>query len=177
MALLCSALLVLATVWLTLAWLRRRDHVARRERSARARLAERDARRVLENKGFVVLSEQARQNWSVLADGELVQFELIADYLVARAGERWVAEVKTGSRALSLRFGPTRRQLLEYREAFGVDGVLLVDAENDGVRQIHFRAPARRASACTGPLWRGARAALWLSAGTVLGLILAKWLG
>jgi hypothetical protein len=36
----------------------------------------------------------------------------------------------------------TRRQLLEYRCAFGVDGVLLVDAEARRVHVIDFALPA-----------------------------------
>ena len=58
---------------------------------------------------------------------------LRADLLVTRNGRRYVAEVKTGRTAPRLDCAATRRQLLEYRIAFGVDGVLLVDAESDCV--------------------------------------------
>jgi len=85
---------------------------------------------------------------------------------VEAAGVAWVAEVKTGERALSLLHGPTRRQLLEYRHAFGVEGVLLVDAEAQRVRRIQFREPAPRAGA--------ARALLWLGVGCLLGFALSR---
>jgi hypothetical protein len=112
------------------------------------------------------LGRQVRRVWSVLADGQEVSFDLIADYLVEAAGAAWVAEVKTGERALSLLHGPTRRQLLEYRHAFGVQGVLLVDAEAQRVRRIQFREPAPRAQA--------SRALLWLALGLMLGVALSR---
>jgi hypothetical protein len=49
-----------------------------------------------------------------------------------------VAEVKTGRWAPRLETAATRRQLLEYRFAFDVDGVLLVDADADRVSSIEF---------------------------------------
>src|SRR5262245_49938518 len=137
------------------------QHMARRRRvrrAARASDAERAAAHVLERAGYAILGRQVRRSWSVLADGQTLRFDLIADYLVESAGSRWVAEVKTGERALNLRYGPTRRQLLEYRQAFGVEGVLLVDAEAQLVQRVEFRelgaAPAR-----------AGRAWLWLGAG------------
>jgi hypothetical protein len=136
-------------------------------RAARAHQAERAAAAVLERAGYTVLGRQVRRVWSVLADGQEVSFDLIADYLVEAAGAAWVAEVKTGERALSLLHGPTRRQLLEYRHAFGVQGVLLVDAEAQRVRRIQFREPAPRA--------RAARALLWLGLGLMLGVALSRY--
>jgi hypothetical protein len=134
------------------------------QRAARAAHAERAAAQVLIRAGYAIVGRQVRRAWSVLADGEELGFDLIADYLVESAGRLWVAEVKTGQRALSLLHGPTRRQLLEYRHAFGVEGVLLVDAEAAQVRRIQFREPAREGQA--------RRALCWLAAGLVLGLLL-----
>jgi hypothetical protein len=128
------------SVWLTLWVVRRLDRRARRRRAARAQRAEREASGLLEARGFEVLGRQVRKSWALIADGEEMRFDLIADYLVRRSGQRWVAEVKTGHRSLDLRHGPTRRQLLEYREAFAVDGVLLVDAEGQTLRRVHFHA-------------------------------------
>jgi len=145
-------------------------HLARRRRmrrAARAAHAERAAARVLIRSGYAIVGRQVRRAWSVLADGEEVGFDLIADYLVESAGTLWVAEVKTGQRALSLRHGPTRRQLLEYRHAFGVEGVLLVDAEAEHVRRIQFREPVRET--------HSSRALGWLGAGLVLGLLLGRY--
>lgn len=161
-------LLVVATAWLTVRFIRLRDRQARVRRAARAARAERAARGVLEHAGFRVRGEQVRKSWALSADGERVRFELVADYVVERDGRAWVAEVKTGERALDLRFGPTRRQLLEYREAFGVEGVLLVDAEANSLREIHFHAPERVSS-------RSA-AILWFLAGAGVAGVVAIWL-
>ena len=156
--------LIVLSVWLA-SWLRRwLDRRARVRRAARAQAAERDALGVLEAGGFRVLGRQARQTWGVLADGEEVRFTLIADYLVEREGKRWVAEVKTGERGLDLRHGPTRRQLLEYREAFGAHGVLLVDAERRCLQRVRFfGAPVASAAVRDG-------ARRWLAIGLALGV-------
>jgi HAMP domain-containing protein len=171
-----GGLLVLVFVvlggWCALAlrrWLERRS---RRRRSARAQRAERDAAALLEASGFLVLGRQRRQRWALDVDGRALEFTLVADYLVERGGRRWVAEVKTGERALDLRHGPTRRQLLEYQQAFGVDGVLLVDAEGQRLQRVSFLE--RRLVAGQAP--RASR--LWLfAAGLLSGLALGLWLG
>ncbi|HET9625604.1 MAG TPA: hypothetical protein VFP84_29760, partial [Kofleriaceae bacterium] len=53
-------------------------------------------------------------------------------------GERLVAEVKTGEVAPRLATAATRRQLLEYLVAFGVDGVLLVCPELGTIQRVAF---------------------------------------
>ena len=81
-------------------------------------------------------------------------------------GKTCVAEVKTGERALDLRHGPTRRQLLEYQQAFGVEGVLLVDAEGGSVSCVSFLAPSEARG--VSPLWI-------FAAGLLSGLALGLW--
>ena len=147
-------------------WLARR---ARVRRAARAGLAERAAAEVLVAAGYAILGYQVRQDWSVWADGQEVRFGLIADYLVEHEGQRWIAEVKTGHRPLDLRYGPTRRQLLEYRHAFGAAGVLLVDAEARRVRRVQFldALPAQVSSE---------RVLYWIALGVLAGLALGRYL-
>lgn len=159
-------LVVIATAWLTLRLSKASERRAKSRRFERAALAEREAAHLLARAGFTVRGRQVRRSWSVLADGERVRFDLIADYLVEQSGRLWVAEVKTGERALDLRHGPTRRQLLEYREAFAADGVLLVDAEGERVREIEFCAAE--------PHVEGSRRVSWFAAGLCLGA-LAVW--
>jgi len=48
--------------------------------------------------------------------------------------------VKTGAHAPRIETSATRRQILEYRVAFDVDGVVLVDAEAGSVHEITFPA-------------------------------------
>jgi hypothetical protein len=51
---------------------------------------------------------------------------------------RLVAEVKSGKIAASLACAATRRQLLEYRLAYDVDGVMLVDMAAGRVHEVRF---------------------------------------
>lgn len=168
---LLGVLLAFAGGWLALRLKRAIERRARKRRAARAQHAEREAAGLLEARGFRVLGRQVRQSWGLIADGQELRFTLIADYLVQRHGQRWVAEVKTGERALDLRHGPTRRQLLEYRAAFAVAGVLLVDAEGQTLRRVHFpdsgqRPPTARLLVFGAGLVVGsACAAYWLSLG------------
>lgn len=116
---------------------------------ARARHAvegEAAAAPLLRRAGYDVVASQVPGGWTLLADGERHDVALRADLLVARGGRRYVAEVKTGKVAPRLDFAATRRQLLEYRMAFGVDGVLLVDADARRVRVIEFPLADERTS-------------------------------
>ena len=126
---------------------RERDRrVAHLARSARATAGESDASALLEDAGYRVLSRQVAGSWTVEADGEPQKFDLRADYLVAGAGRRYIAEVKTGRRATRLSNGATRRQLLEYWAAFEVDGVLLVDADLGTITHVEVDPSARFAA-------------------------------
>jgi hypothetical protein len=95
-------------------------------------------------------------------DGAIVPVDLRADYVVEHGGRRYVAEVKSGVFAPRLETAATRRQLLEYRIAFAVDGVLLVDAEEGRVRRVEFPLPLRAP--------RGGRLA-WLLVGVAAGVL------
>jgi hypothetical protein len=166
-ALAAALLIALASVWVTLRARRGLERRSKRRRAVRAQRAEHDAAFLLETRGYRVLGRQVRRSWGVRADGADVEFTLIADYLVERGGRCWVAEVKTGERALDLRHGPTRRQLLEYREAFAVEGVLLVDAEGQTLQAVAFRGGREVA---------GGGRALLFAAGVITGAVLARLL-
>ena len=86
-----------------------------------------------------------------------------ADYLATRDGSRYVVEVKTGAQAPRIETSATRRQILEYRIAFDVDGVVLVDAEAGSVHEMTFPALDRFASAGRGQGARGWRSSRWPS--------------
>ena len=120
-------------------WIARR--AASRRAVARARRAivgEVAATTLLADAGYEVLETQVKRSWTFHCDGAPVTVELRCDALVARAGRRLVAEVKTGARAPSLTTAATRRQLLEYAVAFRADGVVLVDAEAGQVLEVEF---------------------------------------
>jgi hypothetical protein len=123
-----------------------------RARARRAVEGEQRAEPMLRDAGYEVLERQARVVWTVYADGEPLEVALRADLLVARGGRRYVAEVKTGKLAPRLDHAPTRRQLLEYRVAFGVDGVLLVDADAGRVTLVELGVDEARGGEPTGAL-------------------------
>ena len=136
-AALCALALVLLLAARALA--RRRSRTLARRRSARAIAGEREAEDLLAGCGFAILDRQAQLLWSIDCDGEPHPVELRADLLVERDGRRYVAEVKTGISAPLLTNAATRRQLLEYCIAYQVDSVLLVDIDEQAIREVSFR--------------------------------------
>ncbi len=118
-------------------WLRRRTLRVRFERAAQG---EHRAEPLLRAAGYEILGRQVQGSWTLHADGEPIAVALRADLLVSKGGRRYVAEVKTGRLAPRLDHAPTRRQLLEYRVAFDVDGVLLVDAEANRIIEVDLDA-------------------------------------
>jgi hypothetical protein len=115
----------------------------RRRQWQRAQGAEFAAPRLLEQHGYGVIGAQVEGGYSLVVDGAPSHVSLRADYVVVRKGRRYVAEVKSGRLAPRLETAATRRQLLEYRVAFDVDGVLLVDAEARRVHQVEFPVTPR----------------------------------
>jgi hypothetical protein len=131
---------------------------ARRRRSSiritRALAGEERAPALLEGRGFTVIGAQVVVDHPVRIDDRVVAIPLRADYLATRDGARYVVEVKTGALAPRIETSATRRQILEYRIAFDVDGVVLVDAEAGHVHEITFPSLDRLAPASTSAGWR-----------------------
>ena len=137
-----------------------------KHRTRRALARERDAEPLLRQLGFRIIERQARRRYQVLRDGAPFEVELRADLVVRGRGRRWVADVKTGAEAPRLATQATRRQLLEYRVAYDVDGVLLVDMEDGVVHTIDFDLPS------ASPRARSSGWGLFV-AGVLLGILLA----
>lgn len=145
----------------------RRSRIARR-RGARAVRGERDAEALLEAHGYTIIERQATRVWSIETGDDVIEIELRADLLVERGGRSLVAEVKTGEAAPTLDNAATRRQLLEYRVAYPVDGAVLVDVEAGAVTEIGFPGLDRPAEV---PAARGVRAG-WVVAAMIVGAAL-----
>ena len=130
-----SCLLLVQTA--RLLWLRS----APRRQLERARLqgreGERRAASLLERHGYRIEAVQPATTWTIECDGEPHAVSLRADLLVSRGGRRLIAEVKSGECA-QLDTAATRRQLLEYSIAYGVEGVLLVDTHAERVQHVQF---------------------------------------
>jgi hypothetical protein len=163
-----------AAAFLALLAKRRIDKALERRRARlrgkRAIRGERDAEKLLRSLGYTIEARQPPAVWTVVCEGTSHDIALRADLLVRRGRARFVAEVKTGEAAPRLTTGATRRQLLEYRVAYDVDGVLLVDMEAGRVMDVEFPLARARPGARLAPVV----AALLTGAG--LGFAAATWL-
>ncbi|MDQ3036888.1 MAG: hypothetical protein M3Y87_31130, partial [Myxococcota bacterium] len=116
-----------------------------RRRALRAVRGEAHGERLLVAQGWIVEGRQVARTLRFTLDGAPIEARVRCDLVVRRGRRRCVAEIKTGALAPRIDHAPTRRQLLEYRLAFDVDGILLVDAEAGRVREVVFphavRAP------------------------------------
>ena len=117
-----------------------------RRRLRAAHAAERNAERLFVQAGYRVVDRQARRLWPVTCDGTLREVELRADYILRQGRRTFVAEVKAGHSVGQLNHGPTRRQLLEYKLAFRVHAILLLDVHRGTLSEVDFPAlsPATR---------------------------------
>jgi hypothetical protein len=112
---------------------------ASRGRVRRAIGGEQRAEELLARAGYGIEARQERAVWWMTVDGEEVEVEVRADFIVTARGRRFVAEVKTGGTAPDPTHPATRRQLLEYAHAFALGDVLLVDAEAGRIHVVGFR--------------------------------------
>gem|GEM_PF-561912 len=162
----CVAALLLAVVQTArlafTRWLPRHRIAAARAAGADGELR---AEPLLRAQGYAIVARQAPVSYDVAVDGERFEIALRADFLLERDGRRYVAEVKTGRLAPRLETSATRRQLLEYRVAFDVDGVLLVDVDAGRVHSLEFPSHAPGGSDEPRVGWL-----LWLALGAGLGL-------
>ncbi|AKV00642.1 hypothetical protein AKJ09_07305 [Labilithrix luteola] len=156
----CALALLVLLVLLGRAFSAWRRSRRARWRARRAVEGEARAARWLADQGYRVLGAQVEAEHAVHVDGEPVLVGLRADYVVERDGHRFVVDVKTGSQAPRIETPATRRQLLEYRVAFDVDGVLLVDAEEGRIHTVTFPRVERAESSSSSPIWLLAAAAL-----------------
>ena len=118
----------------------RKGRRATRRRNRMALDGEVTAEKLLKKQGYRVVDRQVVGEWWMEVDGEELEVQVRADFLVKRKRRLYVAEVKTGRMVTDPAFPATRRQLLEYRLVFDVDGVLLVDAENRRIHRVDFPA-------------------------------------
>lgn len=140
-----------------------------RQRVAKAHAGEVAAEDLLKSQGYRIAARQPRRTWSLEIDGESRDVELRADLLVKRGGRLFVAEVKTGAEAPRLETATTRRQLLEYRLAYDVHGVILVDMNAEVLHEVVFPLGEPHRGETLG------RVLLWFALGAALGVAAASF--
>lgn len=111
---------------------------ATKNRFARGRLLENQARDFLIQKGYKILDEQKQFEHKYFINNDRKLSTLIIDYYVSKNGKKYIVEVKSGQSAISASNTNTRRQLLEYSFAIPNDGVFLLDMENQKLELIEF---------------------------------------
>jgi len=126
------SLYFLGKMW-TRFWLRRR--------MGEARIAEEEAEKLLEAKGFKIIDSQRQAKVITYVDGKPHMGFVQADFIVEKGGKTYVAEVKTGSYAPDPTEPATRRQLFEYDFVYKPDGILLVDMVEKRIHLIEFGLP------------------------------------
>jgi hypothetical protein len=139
-AIVASALGLGLGAWIALAVRRMRETWRARAHNARGRRAEKAAQKLLEARGYRVAAQQLRTSYAVQQGETEHAVELVIDFVVEHAGERFAAEVKSGG-ASGLERADTRRQLLEYQLALGSRRVLLVDPERQQITEFAFPIP------------------------------------
>jgi hypothetical protein len=132
--------------------------------------SEKDAEKLLKKLGYTLLQKQPPASYWAVVDGEPQAVQLAGDLLLEQNGQTFIAEVKTGKSA-KLEHAETRRQLLEYQLAFGVDGLLLVDMDAKVVRSVRFPLPKKAGVAVVKAKGAVVR---WLAVGALA--VFAVWL-
>jgi len=136
-------LLVLSGAWLASKWRTLRDRNKAREAAKRGLQGERDAEKLIKQLGYKIVLRHPPATYAMAVDGDPQSVQLTADFLLELKGKRVLAEVKTG-KAAKLEHTETRRQLLEYQLAFGVDALLLIDMDAKQVRTVRFPLPKQK---------------------------------
>lgn len=137
LAALATAVALIA--WLALATRRVLTALTLRLRMRRAAHGEDVAERWLAANGYRVLDRQVTRRSTFYVNGEPIPFDVRADLLVERGGDRAIVEVKTGD-AADPRGTATRRQLLEYARVFGATHILLFDADRRRLVRVAFES-------------------------------------
>ncbi|MGK0446412.1 MAG: hypothetical protein ACJA2M_000180 [Polaribacter sp.] len=94
----------------------------------------------LRKKGFNILSSQEIYFHNYVVNGHKKQNKLIVDYIAEKSGKKYIIEVKSGKKAISLDDKNSRRQLLEYDLVIENDGVILLDMENENLQFVNFHS-------------------------------------
>lgn len=109
-----------------------------KKRFNRASVGESEAEDLLLDQGYTIEETQKSAKLSMWVNGEHFSYLVRPDAFATKENQLFLVEIKTGKVATNPKNTSTRRQLLEYFHGFDVDGILLVDADQKKIHQIHF---------------------------------------
>ncbi len=110
-----------------------------KKRFSHAREGEQSAQELLKSEGFDLEETQKTSKCEMWVNGKPFQYIVRPDAFAVKEGRRYLVEIKTGPQATHPQHSATRRQLLEYFHSFSVDGVLLVNADEQKIQHIYFK--------------------------------------
>jgi hypothetical protein len=94
--------------------------------------------KILRQAGYHLSGIQQDMVATLYVNGEPHSYKIRPDALAQKNGTSYAVEIKSGSTAPNPLFKETRRQMLEYYFYFPVDGVLLVDADQETITLVEF---------------------------------------
>lgn len=100
--------------------------------------------KLLRKHGFRIEGKNQRGSVVTCVDGKEHLGELVADYTVKKNGKQFVVVIKSGEAEIDPTDPALRRRLIEYDRVFGLDGILLVDPQEEEIREVNFKFPRER---------------------------------
>ena len=113
-----------------------------RRRLTRAILPEAGAISLAESNGFKVVETLARRDLRFIVKENPVRIEVRADLVITKGGRRYAAKIHGSVDDVDPASAGIRQMVLEFREAYRVDGVALLDGKK--VLLIEFERRYRR---------------------------------
>lgn len=99
--------------------------------------AEIKAINLLKKNGYLIVKEQPTANGILYENNKQISFSVRADLLVSKKDTLYVAEIKSGQAAFIQEIN-TRRQLLEYSKLFNSNKLILIDTNQNKIKEIKF---------------------------------------
>jgi len=100
--------------------------------------------RLLKKNGFQIIGKKQKESILVNVDGRDHLGGLEVEYTVEKKGKKFVVVEKMGEGG----FDPTdpvfRRKLIEYDRVFGLNGILLVDPQENEIHRVSFKFPREK---------------------------------
>lgn len=105
---------------------------------------QKEVEQFLKKAGYEILEKRKKESIIVRIDDRDHLGSLEAEYIVRKAKKSFVVVERKGETI----FDPTepglRRRLLELHQVFGLNGLLLVDRDNNEIHEVTFKFPRER---------------------------------
>ncbi len=118
-----------------------------------------------QRKGFSVMALQVRRKLKLRIDKEPRRIDIPAHLLLNRDGKRYVGMIGAKDETLDPANPGTQLKLFQFRSAYRVHGVVLLDVEGKKIVLVEFTPPRQI------PIW------LWMSLGALVGAFIEASVG